>query len=77
MRLSLEVLGHFFLNRIFFFWLCWAFIAVLGLFLAAASRGAVLRCGGQAFQCGGFSCCRAQALGMRAWQFWCMDPVAP
>ena len=50
---------------------------MLGLFPAAASGGTILRCGGQASQCGGFSCCGAQALGMRAWQFRCMGLDAP
>ena len=36
-----------------------------GLSLVAAS-GATLRCGARASHCGGFSCCRAQALGARA-----------
>ena len=36
-----------------------------GLSLVAVS-GATLRCGVQASHCGGFSCCRAWALGARA-----------
>ena len=31
-----------------------------------ARAGATLRCGVRASHCGGFSCCGAQALGMRA-----------
>ena len=46
----------------FYFWLCCVFIAARGLSLVAAS-GATLRCGVQASHCGGFSCCRAQAVG--------------
>ena len=48
------------------FWLRWVFVAVRGLSLVESSRGATLRCSAQASHCGGFSCCRAQALGMRA-----------
>ena len=60
----------FFLNKFiyfiyFYFWLCQAFVAVCGLSLVAVS-GATLRCGVQASHCGGFSCCRAWALGARA-----------
>ena len=49
----------------FNFWLHWVFVAVHGLSLVVAS-GATLRCGAQASHCGGFSCCGARALGMRA-----------
>ena len=43
------------------FWLHWVFVAVLGLSIAAASRGcSLLRC--VASHCGGFSCCRAPSL---------------
>ena len=54
----------FFLNKFiyFYFWLCCVFIAARGLSLVAAS-GATLCCGVQASHCGGFSCCRAQAVG--------------
>ena len=38
------------------------FIYFIYLFLAALG----LRCGARASHCGGFSCCRAQALGARA-----------
>ena len=47
------------------------FLAVLGLcccagaFSSCGKQGATLRCGVQASHCGGFSCCRARALG--AW----------
>ena len=49
----------------FYFWLCWVIVAVRGLSLVAAS-GATLRCSAWASHCGGFSCCRAQALGTQA-----------
>ena len=50
---------------IYYFWLCWVFVAAHGLSLVAAS-GATLHCGAPASHCGGFSCCGARALGMRA-----------
>ena len=37
-----------------------------GFSLVAASGGATLCCGAQASHCGGFSCCKARALGARA-----------
>ena len=55
-------------SSFFFFNNFYLFLAVLGLrcctgfLLVAVSRG-YSRCGTQAFYCGGFSCCRAQALG--------------
>ena len=58
----------FFLALFSFFF----FLAGLGLhcyawaFLSLWSAGATLRCGAQASQCGGFSCCRARALGVWA-----------
>ena len=62
-----EVPGRLFLSLFIlfiYFWLRWAFVAVHGLSLVAAS-GATLRCGAQASHCGGFSCCGARAVG--AW----------
>ena len=50
---------------LFYFWLHWVFIAARGLSLVAAS-GPTLCCGARASHCGGFSCCRAWALGARA-----------
>ena len=49
-----------------YFWLCWVFVAARGFSLVAARGGAPLRCCEWASQCGGFSCCRARALGARA-----------
>ena len=46
----------------FFFWLCWVFIAVLGLPLVVG-EGSTLCCDARASHWGGFSCCRAWALG--------------
>ena len=53
-----------FLN-LFCFWLLWVFVAACGLSLVAAS-GATLPCGAWASHCGGFSCCKAWALGVWA-----------
>ena len=61
-----------------YFWLHWVFVAAHGLSLVAVSEGySSLRCAGLVavaslvaewlwLHCSGFSCCRAQALGMRA-----------
>ena len=43
--------------KFIYFWPCWVFVAVRGLSLVVASG---------ASHCGGFSCCRARALGARA-----------
>ena len=48
-----------------YLWLCWVFIASRRLSLVVAS-GATFCCGAQGSHCGGFSCCGARALGMRA-----------
>ena len=48
-----------------YFWLCWVFVAARRLSLVAVS-GAALCSGERASHCGGFSCCRAWALGLRA-----------
>ena len=49
---------------LFIFWLCWIFVAARSLSLRRV--GATLRRGTRASHCGGFSCCGAQALGVRA-----------
>ena len=49
---------------LFYFWLCWVFVDAHGLSLVVASRG-YFRCGVRSSHCSGFSCCGAQALGMR------------
>ena len=46
------LLSCFFCLFLIYFWLCWVFVAVCGLSLVVAR--------------GGFSCCGAQALGMRS-----------
>ena len=51
----------FFFN--IYFWLCWVFVAARRLSLVAVSGGYSLL---WASYCGGSSCCRAQALGVRA-----------
>ncbi len=47
----------FFFYLFIYFWLHWVFVA---------ARGLSLCCGPRASHCGGFSCCRARALGTRA-----------
>ena len=48
-----------------YFCLHWVFVAARGLSLVAESGGySSLRCRGS--HCGGFSCCGARALGVRA-----------
>ena len=49
-----------FIYLLFFFWLCWVFVAARGLSLVAVSEVY------SSLQCMGFSSCGAQALGMRA-----------
>ena len=64
--------GLFFLMHWgFFVFFLFLFLAALGLrccawLSVAAVSGATLHCCAQASHCGGFSCCRAQALGARA-----------
>ena len=50
----------------FFFWLHWVFVAAHGPSLVAASRGYYLVVVRGLLICGGFSCCGARDLGMRA-----------
>ena len=63
-----------------YFWLCWAFIAVCGLFLVAVSRGcslvvmrglltavASLFCRARALRCAGFSSCGVRAQQLPGW----------
>ena len=45
-----------------YFWLCWVFVAALGLSLGVKSRG-YSSCSSWASHCGGFSCRGTQALG--------------
>ena len=66
---SCFLIGNFKRYRITFlkfisFWLCWVCVLHLG-FLQLRRAGATLRCSTRASHCGGFSCCRAGALG--AW----------
>ena len=51
-----------FKKYIYLFWLCWLFVATYGLSLLATSQG-YSSCGASASHCGGFSRCRAWALG--------------
>ena len=50
-----DTLFFFFKDLSIYLWLCWIFVAVLGLSLVAASGG-YSGCGAQAY-CSGFSCC--------------------
>ena len=60
------------LNRYFIFIFIYLIFSCVGSsllhagFLQLQQAGATLRCGSQASHCSGFSCCRAQALGMWA-----------
>ena len=46
-----------------YFWLCWVFVAARELFFCSCSKqGLLSSCIGS--HCHGFSCCRAQALGL-------------
>ena len=64
---SRKLSRHFFILffLFFFFWLRWVFVAARGL-QELRRAGATLFCGAWASHCGGFSCCRARALGARA-----------
>ena len=53
---------HDFLKVIYLL-LHWVFVAAW-TFSSYNKRGRLSGCGAQASHCGGFSCCRAQALGM-------------
>ena len=58
----------FFFNKFIYFWLCWVFVSVRGLLFIAVCMLLIVVAslvGVRASHCGGFSCCRAQALG--AW----------
>ena len=58
----------FLANSFFFliyFWLRWVFVAARGFSLVARA-GATVCCGAQASHCGGFSCCRARAIGAQS-----------
>ena len=52
----------FFKDLFIYFWLYWVFIAACGLSLVVANRR-YSSFGVKASHCGGFFCCRAQALG--------------
>jgi len=46
-----------------YFWQCWVFVAVHGLFSSRGGQGLLSSCVVQASHCSGFSCCRAWAPG--------------
>ena len=56
------------------FWLCWVFIAAFKLSLVAVSKVSI--CSDWASLWGGFSCCGARAIGMKASIVSC-KPVSP
>ena len=70
---SQSISSYSFFYLFIYFWLRWVFVAARGLSLVAVSRGySSLWCTGfslwwlliaVASHCGGFSCCRARALG--------------
>ena len=51
---------------IYFIFGCVGSLLLCVAFLLLRRAGTTLRCGAQASHCGGFSCCRARALGSRA-----------
>ena len=60
---SLIFIGNCYFHLfMFYFWLRWVFVPLLGLSLVAASGGYLHR-GAHASHCDGVSCSRAQALG--------------
>ena len=52
----------------FYFWLCWLFVAFLGLFSSWGEQGLPSSCSSRASRCSDFSCCRTWALSMWAQQ---------
>ena len=71
--MCLSVFGHLGCFKVFLIYkFIYLFLAALGLrccvraFLWLRRAGATLRCGARASHCGGFSCCGARPLGMRA-----------
>ena len=56
-------LKKFNLNIYFYFWLCWAFIALCGLF-SSCIKGEPLHFGAWA-SCGGFSCSKLSSCGLQ------------
>ena len=55
----------FYIILFIYFWLCWVFIA-LNVFSSCGEQELLSSCSAWASHCGGFSCCRAQALGAQA-----------
>ena len=67
MHFVLELLLFFFFNFIYLFIFgCVGSLLLYMGFLQLWREGATLHCSAQVSHCGGFSCCRAQALGARA-----------
>ena len=63
MTTDFNILFYFFINLFIYFCLRWVSVAAHGISLVAASGGYF---SARAAHCGGFSCCRAWALGMWA-----------
>ena len=62
-------ISHLFLKKKFIYlivWLWLVFVDVLGLSLVAAKQGLLSNCYLWVSQCGGFYCCRREALAPRA-----------
>ena len=59
------------------FWLCWFFTAVQGLSLAVScsKSGLLTSLGARSSHCGGFCCCRAQAVEHRLQYLWHVGSV--
>ena len=57
-------LSLFFLNVIYYFWLCWVFV-LHKLFSSCGQQGPLSSRGAQASHCDGFSCCESQPLEHR------------
>ena len=55
------------INLFIYFWLRWVFVAACRLFSSCSEQGLLfVAVRGLLIVVGGFSCCRARALGMRA-----------
>ena len=57
---------------IFNFQLCWVFVAFSWSFSSCRKQRLLSSCGVQASHWGGFSCCRAWALGLHSCSFWAL-----
>ena len=60
---NLPIEGHLFFLIFIYFWSCWVFIAVQGLFSSCREWELLSYCGAQASHYGGFFCFGVRALG--------------